>query len=92
MNLIIYNRHYWRRPLCRGPEALGKAPLTLGKGFVEALGKELSENFESAKRVFAEGWSGTRQRKAAVTAPAPGTESLPRAVSGALGKELFFFF
>jgi len=28
-------RHYWRRPLCRGPEALDKGPLTLGKGFAE---------------------------------------------------------
>ena len=55
--------HYWRLPLCRGPEALGKGPLTLGKGFAEAaLGKELSGNFESAKRVFAEDpLSGTRQ-------------------------------
>ena len=55
--------HYWRRPLCQGPEALGKGPLTLGKGFAEAaLGKELSRNFESAKRVFVEDpLSGTRQ-------------------------------
>ena len=27
--------HYWRLPLCRGPEALGKGPLTLGKGCTE---------------------------------------------------------
>ena len=88
--------HYWRRPLCRGPEALGKGPLTLGK--------ELSGNFESAKRVFAEGplsgtrqslaegWTGTRQKKAAVTASALGTESLPRAVSGGPRQRIILFF
>ena len=41
-------------------------------------------------KAFAEGWSGTRQRKAAVTAPSSRTESLPRAASGALGKDFFF--
>ena len=77
-----------RQMLCRGrPSAkssrgiLSRRRGSLPRALYRALGK-----------AFAEGWSGTRQRKAAVTAPAPGTESLPRAVSRALGKELFFFF
>ena len=48
--------------------------------------------YRALGKAFAEGWSGTRQRKAAVTAPAPGTESLPRAVSGGPRQRIILFF
>ena len=77
----------WQR-LCRGrPSAkssrgiLSRRRGSLPRALYRALGK-----------AFAEGWSGTRQRKAAVTAPAPGTESLPRAVSGGPRQRIILFF
>jgi hypothetical protein len=69
-----------------------------------ALGKNLSGNFESAKRAFtralyralnkafAEGHGGTRQRKAATTVPAPWTPSLPRAISVGPQQRIVLFF
>jgi hypothetical protein len=63
--------HYQNRRLCRVPEALGKALKTLGKPFAECqrgLGIQCI-----GKAVFAEYFfSGTRQRKAAVTATGDG--------------------
>ena len=91
--------HYWalgprqrpinpRQRLCRGrPSAkssrgiLSRRRGSLPRALYRALGK-----------AFAEGWTGTRQRKAAVTAPAPGTESLPRAVSGGPRQRIILFF
>ena len=77
-----------RQRLCRGrPSAkssrgiLSRRRGSLPRALYRALGK-----------AFAEGWSGTRQRKAAVTAPAPGTESLPRAVSGGPRQRIILFF
>ena len=48
--------------------------------------------YRALGKAFVEGWSGTQQRKAAVTAPAPGTESLPRAVSGGPRQRIILFF
>jgi hypothetical protein len=66
--------HYRKRALCRVPEALGKALKTLGKGFAECdtrqrrLGKQYIDKAFFAEYFF----SGTRQRKAAVTATGDG--------------------
>jgi hypothetical protein len=63
--------HYQNRRLCRVPEALGKALKTLGKPFAECQrGLDIQC---IGKAVFAEYFfSGTRQRKAAVTATGDG--------------------
>jgi hypothetical protein len=56
--------HYRKRALCRVPEALGKAPKTLDKRFVECRTrqKRLGKQY-IGKTFFAEYFfSGTRQR------------------------------
>jgi hypothetical protein len=68
--------HYWNQSLRRVSEALGEALKTLDKVFAECytrqrrLGKQCI-----GKAFFAECFfSGTRQRKAAVTAPGDGDD------------------
>jgi hypothetical protein len=69
-----------------------------------ALGKEPPAKSQSAKislpgafyrapgKDFAACKLGTRQRKMAVTAPAPSALGLPGAMSEAPGKDFFYFF
>jgi hypothetical protein len=79
--LCLDYRHYRNRRLCRVPEALdkalktlGKALKTLGKGFAECRTRQRGLSIQCiGKAVFAEYFfSGTRQRKAAVTATGNG--------------------
>jgi hypothetical protein len=66
--------HYRNRRLCRVPEALGKALKTLGKRFAECWSRQRGLDTQCiGKAVFAEYFfSGTRQRKAAITAMGDG--------------------
>ena len=103
---FMSSRHYWRRPLCRGPRPLGKGPKALGKGFAErrprqrALGKKFN-----GKEAFAEGHlSGTRQSLFWVPTATLGKEKQPSTALlcwrrlcrvptvRALGKDIFYFF
>jgi hypothetical protein len=63
--------HYRNRPLCRVPEALGKALKTLGKGFTECRTRQRGLGTQCIGKAFFADYffSGTRQRKAVVTAP-----------------------
>jgi hypothetical protein len=63
-------KNYRNRRLCRVPETLGKALKTLGKGFAECRTRQRGLGTQCmGKAFFAEYFfSGTRQRKAAVTA------------------------
>jgi hypothetical protein len=65
----LMGKHYRNRRLCRVPEALGKALKTLGKLFAECRTRQRELGIQCiGKAVFAEYFfSGTRQRKAAVT-------------------------
>ena len=98
--------HYWRRPLCRGPRALGKGPKALGKGFAERRPRQraLRKKNLMAKRLFAEGHlSGTRQSLFRVPTTTLGKEKQPSTALlrwrrlcwvptvRALGKDIFFF-
>jgi hypothetical protein len=66
--------HYRNQSLHRVPEALGKALKTLGKAFAECYTRQRRLDKQCiGKAFFAECFfSGTRQRKAAVTAPGDG--------------------
>jgi hypothetical protein len=68
--------HYRNRRLCRVPEALGKALKTLGKDFAECRTWQRGLGAQCiGKAFFAEYFfSGTQQRKAAVTAPGDGDD------------------
>ena len=98
-------RHYWRRPLCRGPEALGKGPLTLGKGFAEGGPRQraLGEFWVGEEGLCRGPFIGHSAKPLPRAGAALGKEKQPsrrrclewslcRGPSpGALGKELFFF-
>ena len=87
--------HYWRRPLCRGPRALGKGPKALGKRFAERRPRQsaLEKKFNGKEALcrglfvghlaksFPSANGDTRQRKAAVNSAAPLTAPLPSADS-----------
>ena len=87
--------HYWRRPLCQGPRALGKDQKALGKGFAEcrprqrALGKKINGKEALCRgpfvghsaKPFPSANGDTRQRKAAVNGAAPLMAPLPSADS-----------
>jgi hypothetical protein len=66
----LFWEHYQNRLLCRVPEALGKALKTLSKGFAECRTWQRGLVTQCiGKAFFAEYFfTGTRQRKAAVTA------------------------
>ena len=85
--------HYWIQVLCRVPESLGKGYIALGKAFTECgtwqstHGKKLI-----GKTLFAVCLlSGTRQRKATVTAPVPLTVALPSANPAGTRQRFFYF-
>ena len=93
-------RHYWKRPICLVPGALGKDQFTLSKGLAEyhtwqsALDKNLSAKgallsviYRALGKDFTECRFDTRQRKVAVTAIEAVTTGLPCVVGLALGKQ-----
>ena len=98
--------HYLRRPLCRGPRALGKGPKALGKGFAErcprqrALGKKINGKEALCRgpfvghsaKPFPRANGDTRQRKAAVNGAVPLTTPLPSADSYGTRQRYFLFF
>jgi hypothetical protein len=75
----VLHNHYRSRRLCRVPEALGKALKTLGKLFAECRTRQRGLGIQCiGKVVFAEYFfSGTRQRKAVVTATGDGDGVFP---------------
>ena len=79
--------HYWIQVLCRVPEALGKGQIALGKGQI-ALGKKLIGKALFAKCIL----SGTRQRKATVTAPGSLTVTLSSGNPAGTRQRFFYFF
>jgi len=89
--LLITSIHYWIQVLCRVPEALGKGYIALGKGFAECGTRQSTHGKKLiGKALFAECiLSGTRQRKATVTAPVPLTVTLP-SVNPAGTRQRFF--
>ena len=79
--LLPSTKHYWIQVLCRGTRQRPNCTRQ------RTHGKKLI-----GKALFAECLlSGTRQRKATVTAPAPLTVALPSALYPALGKVWIFF-
>ena len=98
--------HNWRRPLCRGPEALGKGPLTLGKGFAEGGPRQraLGEFWVGEEGLCRGPFIGHSAKPLPRAGAALGKEKQPSQCRrlgrslcrgpylGALGKELFFFF
>ena len=86
--IYYFTHHYWIQVV---PEALGKGQIALGKAFVEYGTRQRTHNKKLiGKALFAECLlSGTRQRKATVTTPAPLTVDLPSANSAGTrqGKE-----
>jgi hypothetical protein len=73
-SFVKHNSLYRNRRLCQVPEALGKALKTLGNDFAECSTRQRGLGTQCiGKALFAEYFfSGTRQRKAAVTAPSDG--------------------
>jgi hypothetical protein len=62
--------HYQKRTLCQVSEALGKAPKILGKGFAECRTRQRRLVKQYIGKTFFDEYffSGTRQKKVAVTA------------------------
>ena len=85
--------HYWIQVLCRVPEALGKGQIALGKVFAECGTRQRTHGKKLiVKDLFAECLlSGTRQRKATVTTPAPLTVVLPSANPAGTRQRFFIF-
>jgi hypothetical protein len=69
-----HGRHYRNRRLCRVLQALGKALKTLGKGFAECRTRQRRLGTQCIGKAFFDEYffSGTRQRKAAVTTSGDG--------------------
>ena len=86
--------HNWIQVLCRVPEALGKGLIALGKAFAECGTRQRTHGKKLiGKDLFAECLlSGTRKRKATVTAPAPLTVALPSANPAGTRQRFFIFF
>ena len=80
-------RHYWI-------QTLGKGQIALDKAFVECGTRQRTHGKKLiGKTLFAECLlSGTRQRKATVTAPAPLTVALPSANPAGTQQRFFIFF
>ena len=102
--LVADFQHYGKQLLCRVPQALGEAPNTLGKDFVEYNTRRLAlGEFSTGKQMFAECQiSGTRQSVCRVSKTlgevkpsakrglmaSTVTESLPSVRRKTLGKHL----
>jgi len=91
--MCLATHHYWIQVLCRVPETLGKGQITLGKAFAECGTRQRTHGKKLiGKALFVECLlSGTRQRKATVTAPAPLTVALPSANPAGTRQRFFIF-
>ena len=86
--------HYWIQVFCRVSEALGKGQIALDEAFAKCGTRQRTHDKKLiGKTLFVECLlSGTRQRKATVTAPAPLTVVLLSANAAGTRQRFFIFF